>query len=139
MERLLDCDGDHGVGRGGTREANPAMAAHPVLPWTLAPPAKKQNVFSLHFPNFCDYFVKKVVYEIRKCHQLHGDFDPLKFILHVERVTMSAREHNGQGDIGARGSLSFSKLCDNFFQKLVSEMRKCSQLQREIVPLTTSL
>ena len=60
MERLLDCDGDHGVGRGGSRGANPAMAPHPVLPWTLAP-SSEETKFSLTFPNFCDYFVKKVV------------------------------------------------------------------------------
>src|SRR6218665_247967 len=120
MERLLDCDGDHGVGRSGTREANPAMAPHPVLPWTLAPLERRNTLFSLHFPNFCDYFfVKKVVYEIRKCHQFHGDFVPLKFRLHVERVTMSARAYNGRADMVTRStcSLNFSKLCDNFVQK----------------------
>src|SRR6218665_2640290 len=85
MERLLDCDGD------------PAMAPIQFCHGLWPPPAKKENFFSLHFPDFCDYFVKKVVYEIRKCHQLHADVDPLKFRLHVERVTMSAREYNGQG------------------------------------------
>ena len=72
MERLLDCDGDHGVGRGGTREANPAMDPHPVLPWTLASSSEETKFFSLQFPNVCDYFVKKVVSEIRKCRQLQG-------------------------------------------------------------------
>src|SRR6218665_403532 len=46
---------------------------HPVLPWNLAPPSSEGNkIFSLNFPNFCDYFVKKVVSEIRKCCQLQG-------------------------------------------------------------------
>src|SRR6218665_997952 len=70
MERLLDCDGDHGAGRGGAREANPAMAPIQFCHELWPPPAKKQNCFSLHFSNFCDYLVKKVVYEIRKSHQL---------------------------------------------------------------------
>jgi len=73
MERMLDCDGDHGIGRGGTMEANPAMApilfCHGLWP---PPPAKKQNLFSLHFPNFCDYLVKKIVYEIRNVTSLRG-------------------------------------------------------------------
>jgi len=33
-------------------------------------------------------------------------------------------------------SLNFPNLCDNFVQKLVSEIRKCRQLQRDFVPLT---
>src|SRR6218665_680359 len=46
---------------------------HPVLPWNLAPPSSEGNkIFILNFPNFCDYFVKKVVSEIRKCCQLQG-------------------------------------------------------------------
>src|SRR6218665_3455467 len=140
---MLDCDGDHGIGRGQSGHGTPIQFCHGLLP----PPAKKQNFFSVHFPNFCDYFVKKVVYEIRKCHLLHEDFDPLKFRLHVERVTLSAREYNGQGgplyaraDMVTRSTCSLSfALCDNFVQKLVSEMRKCHHLQRDVVPLTTSL
>ena len=33
----------------------------------------EEKNFSLNIPNFCDYFVKKVVSEIRKCHQLQRD------------------------------------------------------------------
>src|SRR6218665_1969096 len=33
-------------------------------------------------------------------------------------------------------SLNFSNLCDNFVKKLVSEIRKCLQLQWDFVPLT---
>jgi len=75
MERLLDCNGDHGVGRGGSREANPAMATIQFC-YGLGV-LKRRKKISLNFPNFCDYFVKKVVSEIRKCHQLRGDFVPL--------------------------------------------------------------
>src|SRR6218665_4027340 len=50
-----------------------AEPGKPIRPWTLAPPpAKKQNLFSLHFPNFCDYLVKKIVYEIRNVTSLRG-------------------------------------------------------------------
>ena len=37
------------------------------------PPTGKGKIFSPNFPNFCDYFVKKVVSEIRKCRQLQRD------------------------------------------------------------------
>src|SRR6218665_2159697 len=33
-------------------------------------------------------------------------------------------------------SLNFPHLCDNFVKILVSEIRKCHQLQRDFVPLT---
>src|SRR6218665_921380 len=46
--------------------APPPMLAY--TPLTLAT--------CLNFPNLCDNFVKKLVSEIRKCHQLQGDFVP---------------------------------------------------------------
>src|SRR6218665_1286101 len=35
------------------------------------------QAYSLHFPNSCDNFVKKLVFEIRNCRRLHGNFVPL--------------------------------------------------------------
>ena len=49
---------------------------HPVLLWTLAPSSEEKKI-SLNFPSFCDYFVKKIVSEIEKCHQPRGDLVPL--------------------------------------------------------------
>ena len=57
-----------------------AEPGKPIRPWPPScfamdfgpPPAKKQNLFSLHFPNFCDYLVKKIVYEIRNVTSLRG-------------------------------------------------------------------
>jgi len=74
MERLLDCDGDNFASQEG------AEPGKPIRPWppssfaiNFGPlPAKKQNLFSLHFPNFRDYFVKKVVYEIRNVINFRG-------------------------------------------------------------------
>jgi len=43
MERLLDCDGDHFAGRGGTREANPAMTPSSFAIDFGPLPAKKQT------------------------------------------------------------------------------------------------
>src|SRR6218665_548534 len=37
----------------------------------------RRSPCSINFPNLCDNFVKKLVSEIRKCHQLQGDFVPL--------------------------------------------------------------
>src|SRR6218665_1949077 len=52
--------------------------------WDCAPPLmlhKLCTLFrspcSLNFPHLCDNFVKILVSEIRKCHQLLGDFVPL--------------------------------------------------------------
>jgi len=54
-------------------EADPGgQSCHGPPPSSFAmdfgpPPAKENKIFSPNFPNFCDYFVKKVVSEIRKC------------------------------------------------------------------------
>src|SRR6218665_3047487 len=54
--------------------------------WDCAPPLNRalmlayacfRSPCSLNFPNLCDNFVKILVSEIRKCHQLQGDFVPL--------------------------------------------------------------
>src|SRR6218665_1949977 len=49
--------------------ANPAMAPIQFC-HILWPPSREEKNFCLNFHNFCDYFVKKLVSEIRKCHQL---------------------------------------------------------------------
>src|SRR6218665_2579698 len=66
--------------RSWSRQVDPE---EPIWSWPpssfamdFGPPAKKTN-FSINFPNFCDYFVKKVVFEIRKCHQPQRDIVPL--------------------------------------------------------------
>jgi len=51
----------------------PGHGPHPFWQWTLAPPPTKKNIFSLHFYNLCDNFVKKLVSEITKCRKLQGD------------------------------------------------------------------
>src|SRR6218665_2629491 len=68
--------------------------------------------------NFCDYFVKKVVSEIRKCSQLQGDFVPLTV---TDPLTSPPSE-------GKTLRPNFPNFCDYFVKKVVSEIRKC-QLQ----------
>jgi len=66
IKRLLDYYGDH-IGTGGFRGANPAMTSIQFCQG-LWPPSSEEKPFTLNFLNSCDYFVKKVVSEIRKCH-----------------------------------------------------------------------
>jgi len=97
---------------------------HPFWQWTFAPPLKKIFFISLNFPNLCDNFVRKLVSEIRKCHQLQGDFFPLTlWPFYMLLQTWSTLVTH------STCSLYFSKSCDYFVQKLVSEIRKCRQLQ----------
>src|SRR6218665_1271183 len=42
----------------------------------------------LHILNLCDNFVKKVVYEIRKCRQLQRDYVPLSGLCQTDPLTI---------------------------------------------------
>src|SRR6218665_1585356 len=59
--------------------SDPAMAPLTVSRFgmDLGSTPEKETIFSLNVPNFGDYFVEKVVSEIRKCRQLQEDFVPL--------------------------------------------------------------
>src|SRR6218665_2715156 len=112
----------------------------PIRPWPpiqfchgLWPTSSEGKQFcSPKFPNFCDYFVKKVVSEIRKCRQLQGNEVPLK-LRPSDPLTIIVWYRHAPTLLC---SLNIINLCNNFVKKLVSEIRKCRQLQRDKVPLS---
>ena len=65
----------HGHKQGRIQWANRAMAPIQFC-HGLSHSSEGKNIFIPNFPNFCDYFVKKVVSEIRKCCQLQRDKVP---------------------------------------------------------------
>src|SRR6218665_38812 len=103
--------------RGGSKGANPAMA--PIHFCQGQNNSGGKQFFSLNFSNFCDYFVKKVVSEIKNAISFRG--------------SSSSDPHYMLAKTWSHPtcSLNFSKLCDNFVKKLVSEIRKCRHLQRD--------
>src|SRR6218665_3493443 len=56
---------------------NPAMAPTSSFFMDIVPLQRMGKGVSLNFSNFCDNFVKKVVFEIRKCRHLQGTSSPL--------------------------------------------------------------